>query len=116
MRHRKQKSTLGRERAQRVALLKSLAEHLILREAIETTDAKARALKRVIEPLVTKAKRGTLSDRRAVIASLFTESAVRKLFVSIAPRYAARPGGYTRITAIGYRAADHGKKVRIEFV
>ncbi len=99
-----------------MALLRGLAESLIVHEHIETTSAKARALRRFVEPLVTSAKRGTLSDRRRVMRVLYTDHAVRKLFATIAPRYASRAGGYTRVTKMGFRSADNGEKVRIEFV
>ena len=116
MRHAKQKFTLGRERNQRLALLRALAESIVLHGSIETTLAKAKALRMVIEPLITKAKRGTLADRRNVIKVLYTDKALKKLFTEIAPRYQTRPGGYTRITKLGHRVLDQGAKARIEFV
>lgn len=116
MRHRSKKFTLGREKAQRDALMRSLAESLILHGGIKTTKAKARALRRVVEPLVTKAKRGTLSARRDVMKVLCTNKAVTRLFTAIAPQYAGRHGGYTRIVKLGNRPHDAAEVVRIEFV
>ena len=95
MRHRKKKTTLGRERQQRQALLRSLADSLIAHGAIVTTLAKAKALRPFVEPLVTKAKRATLSDRRSVMKVLYTDAAVRTLFSEIGPKYKDRRGGYT---------------------
>jgi large subunit ribosomal protein L17 len=116
MRHRKKKITLGRESAPRRALMRALAESLIVHGSIVTTEAKAKALRTVVEPLVTKAKKGTLTDRRSAMKVLYTDGAVRKLFADIAPRYAERKGGYTRITKLGRRANDNGVRARIEFV
>lgn len=116
MRHHKQKTTLGREKAARKALMRSLAESLVLHGGIETTKAKAQALRIFLEPLVTKARRGTLADRRTLIASLYTNKAVDCLLKDIAPKYVGRPGGYTRITKLGYRSNDSAEMVRIEFV
>lgn len=116
MRHRKKKATLGRESAQRKALMRSLAESLVLHGSIKTTHAKAKALRTVIEPLVTKARRGELADRRALLRVLYTDKAVEKLMKDIAPRYVERAGGYTRIVKLGARQNDAAPMVRIEFV
>ncbi|MBI5728457.1 MAG: 50S ribosomal protein L17 [Candidatus Magasanikbacteria bacterium] len=118
MRHRKQKITLGREAAARQALLRSLAESLILHGSIRTTRGKARALRLFVEPLVTRAKRNTLDDRRRLLAALYTDSAVRKLLSEIAPGYKDRAGGYTRVIKLGGQGArnDAAEMVRIEFV
>lgn len=116
MRHLKQKFTLGREKAQRDALMRGLAEHLIVHGSIVTTLAKAKALRTVVEPLITAAKGGTLADRRKAMRVLYTDKAVQKLMDEVAPRYKERPGGYTRIIHIGFRQNDSGKKARIELV
>ncbi len=116
MKHQKQRATLGRTKAQREALLRNLAESLILHGSIKTTKAKACALRRFIEPLVTKARRSTLADRRMLYEVLYTKKAVNKLFDDIAPKYKGRPGGYTRIVKIGIRPTDGAEKVRMEFV
>ena len=116
MRHKKVKATLGREAAQRKALMRSLAESLVLHEGIVTTQAKARALRRFVEPIITIAKSGTLADRRRIISQLYTDKVVNKLMDDIGPRYKERAGGYTRIIKIGQRPNDGAKKVRIELV
>ena len=116
MRHAKKKVTLGRERGPREALLRSLAESLILHGSIQTTQAKARAVRGFVEPLVTKAKKGTLAERRMLISTLYTDAAVNKMMNDIGPRYKEREGGYTRTTKIGQRYNDAAPMVRIEFV
>lgn len=116
MRHRKKKITLGREKAQRDALLRNLADSLILHEGIVTTKAKARALRMYIEPLVTKARKNGPQDRRMISKSLYTGKAIKKLIDELGPRYKDRDGGYTRIIKLGFRANDKGEKVKIEFV
>ncbi len=116
MRHNSKKVTLGRERGQRKALLRSLAENLVLHDTICTTSAKAKALRSVVEPLVTKGKNGTLADLRAIKRVLYTDQAVKKVMQTLAPKYKERAGGYTRITKIGPRANDAAQMVRIEFV
>lgn len=116
MRHLKKKITLGREKAPREALMRHLAESLILHGAIKTTKAKARALRTFVEPLVTKAKKGTLAERRLLISALYTDEVVNKLLKEIGPRYLERSGGYTRIIKIGPRFNDAAEMVRIEFV
>lgn len=116
MRHLKQKFTLGRTKAPREALLRGLTESLIVHSSIVTTKAKARALRTVVEPLVTKAKDNTLASRREVMKVLYTDIALNKLFTDIAPKYKDRQGGYTRILKIGQRKNDAAEMVRIEFV
>jgi large subunit ribosomal protein L17 len=116
MRHLNKKVTLGRVKAQRDALMRSLCESLVLNEKIRTTRAKARALRTVIEPLVTKAKKNTLASRRLIIKNLFTEKAVKKMMEIIGPRYAERAGGYTRLVKLSRRPTDAAEMVRIEFV
>ncbi|MBU0661415.1 50S ribosomal protein L17 [Patescibacteria group bacterium] len=115
MRHNKKKATLGREAAPRKALFRNLAESLVLHGGIQTTRAKAKALRGVIEPLVTKAKRGTLADRRAIAEVLYTQDAAR-LMMELGKKYIDRPGGYTRIVSVGDRPQDGADMVRIEFV
>ena len=115
MRHNKKKATLGREAAPRKALFRNLAESLVLHGAINTTRAKEKALRGVVEPLVTKAKRGTLADRRAIAEVLYTKNAGGKM-MELGKKYINRPGGYTRIISIGARQQDGADMVRIEFV
>lgn len=116
MRHRKKKATLGRIAPQRKALMRSLAESLIIHDGIKTTQAKAKALRVFVEPLVTKAKEGTLAQRRNLISVLYTDAVVNKLMDDIGPRYKERNGGYTRIIKLGPRENDGANMVRIEFV
>ncbi len=116
MRHQKNKITLDRKSAPRKALLKNLAESLILYEKITTTKAKAKAARSLVERLITKSKPGTLTARRQVISKLFTENAVQKLMTELGPRYAKRPGGYTRITALKNRKGDGAEEVVLELV
>jgi len=116
MRHNRKKVTLGRETGPRRALIRSLAENFVLHGAIRTTKAKARALRSVVEPLVTKAKRNDLAGRRAIVRVLYTDAAVKKMMNDIGPKYKDRTGGYTRMTKIAPRANDAAEMVRIEFV
>lgn len=116
MRHHMKKFTLGREKAVRKALMRNLATSLVIYGSMRTTRAKAKALQTVIEPVVTKAKRGTQADRRLVKKVLFTESAIDKMMKEIAPRYQDRAGGYTRIIKLGVRPSDAAEMVQIEFV
>jgi large subunit ribosomal protein L17 len=97
--------------------MRSLARSLILHGQIETTEAKAKALRPFVEPLVTKAKKDDLATRRLVIARLGGDKhAVKKLFEELAPKYADRPGGYTRITKIHSNSMDARDNAIIEFV
>ncbi len=116
MRHNSKKITLGRESAQRKALMRSLVESLILNGSIRTTTAKAKALRTVVEPLVTKAKTGTLANLRNIKRVLYTREALDMLMKEVAPRYAERQGGYTRIIKLAPRANDAADMARIEFV
>ena len=116
MRHRKKGKTLGRERAHREALMKNLAESLILSGSVRTTKAKAQELRTVIEPLITKARMGTLAARRQLRSRLYTDAVVVKLMNEIGPRYRERPGGYTRVIKLGRRVNDAAEVVKIELV
>lgn len=116
MRHNKKKATLGRVKESREALMRNLAESLILNGSIRTTKAKARALKSFVEPLVTKAKKGDLASRRNLIKVLYTDKAINKLIKDVAPNYKDRKGGYTRIIKLGARPNDSAEMVKIEFV
>ncbi|MHB8532585.1 MAG: 50S ribosomal protein L17 [Solirubrobacteraceae bacterium] len=117
MRHQKTRNKLSRDSAHRKALLMNLSKQLIEHERIETTQAKAKAVKPEIEKLITLAKRDDLHARRQALATLAQDKfAVHKLFVDVAPRYAERPGGYTRILKIGQRSGDATEMVFIELV
>lgn len=116
MRHRRKNIILGRESGPKKALFRSLVEGLILHGHIKTTEAKAKALRPVVEPLITKAKSGTLSARRAAKKVLYTEKAVQKLMKEVAPKYKNRQGGYTRVIKLVPRSIDAAKMARIELV
>lgn len=116
MRHYKKKVTLDRKVGPRQALLKNLAENLILFEKIRTTKAKARAVKSRVEKLITRARMGKLADRRLVAKDLFTDEAVKKLMEVIAPRYKDRNGGYTRMITLPERKGDGADEAVVEFV
>ncbi|HWD10595.1 MAG TPA: 50S ribosomal protein L17 [Solirubrobacteraceae bacterium] len=117
MRHKKTKHKLSRDSAHRKSLLMNLSKELIEHERIKTTEAKAKAVKPEIEKLITLAKRGDLHARRQALSTLSQDKfAVHKLFVEVAPRYAERPGGYTRILKLGPRRSDSTEMVFIELV
>ena len=119
MRHRNKKIILGRKKGPREALMKGLVINLIEKEKIITTEAKAKALRPVIENFVTIARKDitSLSNRRLLLAKLYNNrNIVNKLISKIAPRYKDRKGGYTRIIKIGRRVGDGGKKAQIEFI
>lgn len=117
MRHYSNKRTLSRNRKGRAALLRSLARSLVLQEAITTTVAKAKELRPFVERLVTTAKGNTIASRRLVAERLGgADDAVVRLHETIAPRYAARAGGYTRITKLGRIGKQATESARIEFV
>ena len=117
MRHQKTKNKLSRDSAHRKALLMNLTKEVLEHERIRTTQAKARAVRPEVEKLITLAKRGDLSARRQALSTLSQDKfAVHKLFAEVAPRYAERPGGYTRILKLGPRRSDATEMVFIEFV
>ena len=116
MRHNKKVNHLGRKSGHRKALLASMASSLILKKRITTTEAKAKALKPYLEPLVTKSKEDTTHSRRVVFSYLKDKAATAELFRTIAPKVADRPGGYLRILHIGLRQGDATEMVLVEFV
>ncbi len=107
---------LGRERDQRRALLKGLATSLVMEESIETTLPKAKELVRYIEKLITKAKKGNLANRRAVIAGLSTQVAAVKLVDQIAPQLTGRTSGHVRVERTRLRVGDGAQMAIVEFV
>ena len=116
MRHLKRKVTLDRKKAPRTALLKSLVMNLILYEKIQTTEAKAHALRPIAEKMITLGKKGTLAGRRQMIAFFPIENPVKKIMEVLAPRYKERAGGYTRTIKLGERVGDGATVVQIELV
>ena len=116
MRHNKNYNHLGRQAGHRKALMSNMASSLILHKRIETTLAKAKALRMFVEPLVTKSKEDTTHSRRVVFSYLKQKEAVTELFRTIAPKIAERNGGYTRILKTGFRLRDAAEMCIIEFV
>ena len=116
MRHNKAINHLGRKSGHRKALLANLATSLILNKRIETTVAKAKALKMYVEPLITKCKEDTTHSRRVVFSYLKNKEAVTELFRTVAPKIADRPGGYTRVLKTGFRQGDGADMALIELV
>ena len=116
MRHLKAGSKLGRNPAHRRATLRNLVTNVIERERITTTLARAKAARPLVERIITLGKRDTLHSRRQAAAFLMTMAATDKLFDQIAPRFAQRPGGYTRIIHAGWRIGDGAKVAILELV
>ena len=116
MRHNKTGRKLGRKTAHRKALMSNLASALITNKRIKTTDAKAKELRKYIEPLVTFARKGDLHSRRQVLKKIRHKSIVRELFDNIGPTFSNRNGGYTRIIKLGFRDNDCAPISMIEFV
>lgn len=106
MRHRKTGRKLNRTSSHRNAMFRNMVTSLFAHEQIETTDAKAKELRRYADKMVTLGKRGTLHARRQALSFVRDRDVVKKLFEDIAPRFASRPGGYTRITKVGVRRGD----------
>jgi large subunit ribosomal protein L17 len=117
MRHQRKRHKLSRSPSHRKALLRNLCKEVIDHERIETTEAKAKAVKPEVEKLITLAKRGDLHARRQALSALGQDKfVVYKLFEEVAPRYADRPGGYTRILKLGPRQSDATEMVLLELV
>lgn len=116
MRHNKAINHLGRQSGHRKAMLSNMACSLILNKRIETTDAKAKALRTYVEPLITKSKDDSTHSRRVVFSYLKQKEAVTELFRVVAPKIADRPGGYTRILKTGFRQGDGADMALIELV
>lgn len=116
MRHGKKFNHLSRSADHRKALLKNLAKGLILHKRINTTTAKAKALRKVVEPLLTRAKSDTTHDRRVVFSFFQDKEPVKELFDNIASRILDRPGGYTRIIKLDNRLGDNAEMCMIELV
>ena len=116
MRHNKSFNHLGRQSGHRKATLANMASSLILHKRINTTVAKAKALKMYLEPLVTKSKEDTTHSRRVVFSYLKNKFAVAELYRTIAPKIADRPGGYLRVLHTGFRQGDAAEMALVEFV
>jgi len=116
VRHRKAGRQLRRTSEQRLALLRNLAISLIEKGAIETTEAKAKELRPFVEKLITKGKAGTLHARRLAARHVHKRAAADMLFKEVAPKFATRQGGYTRILKTGFRKGDGAEMARIELI
>jgi large subunit ribosomal protein L17 len=116
MRHAKSGKKLGRDSSHRRALYANLTGSLITHGRIETTEAKAKAVKPYAEKLITLGKRGDLHARRQAMAELRSNDIVHRLFSEVAPRFAERPGGYTRIVKLGPRQGDAADMALLELV
>lgn len=116
MRHNKAINHLGRKSGHRKAMLANMATSLILHKRIETTVAKAKALRMYVEPLISKSKEDSTHSRRMVFSYLKNKYAVTELFRVIAPKVADRPGGYTRVLKTGFRQGDGADMALIELV
>ncbi len=116
MRHRKKGRHLGRTAEHRKMMFRNMAASLFKNGRVETTVAKAKELRLYAEPLITKAKRGDLHARRHVGRKIHDKEALAKLFDEIGPRFAERPGGYTRVVKLGHRNGDAADLAIIELV
>ena len=116
MRHAKRINHLGRTDAHRKAMMANMATSLIMHKRISTTLAKAKELRKFVEPIVTRSKNDTTHSRRMVFSQLRNKYAVTELFREISQKIATRPGGYTRILKTGFRKGDNAEMCIIEFV
>ena len=116
MRHRSGLRKLNRTSSHRLAMFRNMSVSLIQHEVIKTTVPKAKELRRVVEPLITLAKNPTVANRRLAFARLRDADAVKKLFDDVAPRFATRAGGYTRILKCGFRVGDNAPMAFVELV
>ena len=107
---------MGRNSSHRQAMFKNMSVSLLRHETIKTTLPKAKELRRVVEPLITRAKNDTVANRRIAFARLRDKEIVGKLFSEIGPRYRQRPGGYLRILKCGYRAGDNAPMALVQLV
>ena len=116
MRHRKSGRQLNRNSSHRKAMFKNMANSLFLHETIRTTLPKAKELRRVVEPLITKAKIDSIANRRNAFAKLRDDAMVAKLFTELGPFYKDRPGGYIRILKAGFRTGDKAPMAIVQLV
>ncbi len=116
MRHRKSGKQLNRNASHRKAMFKNMANSLFLHETIKTTLPKAKELRRVVEPLITKAANDNVANRRRAFAALRDDASVAKLFTQLGPFYKDRPGGYVRILKAGFRTGDKAPMAIVQLV
>jgi len=116
MRHRHSGRQLGRNSSHRKAMFKNMAVSLLRHEIIKTTLPKAKELRRVVEPMITRGKQDSVANRRIIFARTRDNEITAKLFTEIGPRYQDRPGGYIRILKCGFRAGDKAPMAYVELV
>ena len=116
MRHRKSGRQLNRNSSHRKAMFKNMANSLLLHETIKTTLPKAKELRRVVEPLITRAKSDSVANRRHIFSKLRDDAMVAKLFTQVGPFYKDRPGGYVRILKAGFRPGDKAPMALVQLV
>ncbi len=116
MRHRNSGFKLGRNTSHRRALLRNLVTSVIIEDRVETTVAKAKAVRPLVEKMITLGKKGDLHSRRQALAFLTTDESVTRLFETVAPRYGDRQGGYLRIVKAGFQKGDGAEKAFIELL
>jgi large subunit ribosomal protein L17 len=116
MRHRNAGFKLGRNTSHRRALLRNLTTSVIVEDRVETTVAKAKAVRPLVEKMITLGKKGDLHSRRQALSFLMTDDSVTRLFETVAPRYGDRQGGYLRIVRTGFQKGDGAEKVFIELL
>jgi len=116
MRHRKSGRQLNRNSSHRKAMFQNMVNSLFLHEVIKTTLPKAKELRRVVEPLITKAKSDSVANRRHVFSKLRDDAMVAKLFTELGPFYKDRPGGYVRILKAGFRTGDKAPMAVVQLV
>jgi large subunit ribosomal protein L17 len=116
MRHRNAGNKLGRNTSHRRALLRNLVTSIIIEDRVETTVAKAKAVRPLVEKMITLGKKGDLHSRRQALAFLMTDTSVTRLFETVAPRYGDRQGGYLRIVKTGFQKGDGAEKAFIELL
>ena len=116
MRHRISGRKLSRPTAHRMALLRNIVTDLLRHETVQTTEAKAREVRRLAEKVITRGKKGSLHDRRLAAAVLTDDGILRKLFDELGPRYESRPGGYTRMVKLGQRKGDAAPMAIVELM
>ena len=116
MRHRKSGRKFNRNSSHRTAMMRNLASSIIVHESVKTTLAKAKEIRRFLEPLITLSKENSVANQRLAFSRLRNREAVAKLFDELGPRFKDRPGGYLRILKRGYRAGDKAPMAQVEFV
>jgi large subunit ribosomal protein L17 len=116
MRHRKAGRRFDMPTSQRMSMFRNLATTVLRDGHVETTEARAKEARRFVERMITLGKRGTLHSRRQALAFLYDRDVVQQVFDEVAPGYAERPGGYTRVVKLGQRKGDASKMARLELV